>query len=125
MIWDHPLFRRQAVQFRLIQLIMLIATWSAVFFVAGVWLGSPRVPVISPAETKAKQAALMKYSTDYGHDPIPARIIKAIKLEGTSWIVQIIEVYNPEPSGLRVVNTFHVDSNSSCQWLGVNEWGSY
>ena len=125
MVWEHPLLRRRTVQFRPISLIVLIVICSVMFFLVEQWLRSPPAHIPSPAETKVIQAALVQYSTKYGHNPRASRTIKATELEGTGWIVQITERVNPEAGGLRVINTFHVDGGSSCQWLSIDEWGAY
>jgi hypothetical protein len=104
---------------------VLIVIGSVIFLVVEQWLRSPSAHIPTPAETKAIQAALVKYSTKYGHNPRASRTIQATKLEGMRWIVQITERVNPEAGGLRVINTFHVGGGSSCQWLSTEEWGAY
>jgi hypothetical protein len=125
MVREHPLLRRRTVQFRPITLIVLIAICSIMFFLVERWLRSPPAQIPSPAETTAIQAALMQYSAKYGHSPGSSTSIKATKLEGAGWIVQITERVNPEAGGLRVINTFHVIGGSSCQWLSIDEGGAY
>lgn len=125
MIWENPLFRRRTVRFRPITVVGVVSTCAIVLAVITRWMISPPVHTPSQAEMKAIQAALVQHSTRNSQIPHTDRVIKAIKLEGTGWIVQITDRYNTEPGGLRVINTYHVGSNSSCQWLSVDESGSY
>jgi hypothetical protein len=126
MTWTHLFLQRQTLPFRPITLMILVVTCLLVFCLAAPWLHSAAIHIPSKDETKAVQAALMQFSSKYGHGPSGATIVKATKLDGTAWVVQITERPNPEPGGLRVVNTFYVGgSNLSCQWLSVEEWGAY
>jgi hypothetical protein len=125
MAWEHRLLRRGSSRFRSISLIVVVATGAVVFFLVGLWLRSPTGAITSQAETRAIQAALAQFVARYGHGPVGVSTIKTTKLEGTGWIVQITERASPEPGGLRVINTFHVGGDRSCQWLSVDEWGAY
>ena len=125
MAWQHSLFQPRTFPLRPISLILLVVSSSIAFFSAAYWLRSPRAHISNQAEREAIQAALAEFSTKYSHGPGGARTIKATKLEGTGWIVQFTEPANPEPGGLRVINTFYVGRDSKCQWLSVEEWGAY
>ncbi len=125
MTWEDLLLRRRTLQFRPVSLIVLVAACSILLILAAKRLSSFPVHIPSQAETKPIQAALVEYASRYGHGPGVSSTIKATKLEGRGWIVQIIDRASAEPGGWRSINTFYVGSDSSCQWLSIDAWGAY
>jgi hypothetical protein len=125
MAWFDRLLGRQSFQLRPISAILLIVAVSTGSIAVNRWLYLSPAHRPSEEETKAIQVAVANFALRNGRGPSAESSKRAIKLDGTGWVVQITERFSPEPSALRVVNTFHVSGDFRCQWLGLEEWGSY